>query len=228
MNVIRRISERLKKHMLVFIAIPLILGVAGWLMPVVHGSSTYQASATVALGKYWNYDLNTPEPVTQLLSNGPFYQKNLPDLWNSQQQNLLSHINVTSLKGNLVQVTYTGVSKTEAADTANRIANAFLKNDQEQYQKRMALTEQSIQAVTQSKTNESSAVDKQRFLYQLGSDKIKMKPAELLEAAQPGVIKGTSSFTPKKRAVLGVVLGITLIFVWVAFPEFVREREGRR
>ncbi|WP_100487026.1 hydrolase [Sporolactobacillus pectinivorans] len=225
MNVIRRIWARLKKYIWIVLAVPVILGGIGWFIPAAHDSSSYQASATLSLGMYWNNDYNTPEPVIQLLTNGPFYQNNLPELWNNQKQSLLSHLNVTSLKGNLIQLTYSGASKVNAAATVNRIAQAFLKSDQERYQTRRALTDQTIQAVNQSKTNGNTDIDRERFLYQLGSDKLKMKPATLLEQATAGTGQGSNTFSPKKRAVLGIMLGLTLVFLWAVFPEFVREKE---
>ncbi|MDD9149044.1 hydrolase [Sporolactobacillus sp. CQH2019] len=224
MNIVHRLAERAKKFIWIIIAVPLIFGAAGWLVPIGKTVSPYTATATIALGSYSNPDFNDPNHVMTLLGNSAFFQKQLPDLWKTRQSEILSQLKVSAVKNELIQISFTGKSKNDAVDTVNRIADSFLSADRQQYQKRETLINQSISALKTVKINENTAVDRQRFLYDLQTAKLNIKPAQLLEPADAAAGPGGRAFSSKQRAVLGVMLGLTIVFLWIVFPELVRER----
>lgn len=225
MNTIRNIAVRLKKYLWLALIIPILCGLIGWFVPAGKAPSNYTATVTFALGNYDNKDLNEPDPVTVLLLNAPFYQEQLPDLWEKDQQNLLSQLDVTTLSGNRLQLTYKGTSREETTDTANQIAEAFVAYDRAQYQKKIDIIDQSIQTLDHTESDKATVVDRERFLYKLKTEKLNMRPAQLLEPAEAGTSVGNAAFSPKKRAVLGVMLGVTIVFFAAAFPEFVGRKQ---
>lgn len=224
MTFVHRLAEKIKKFIWIIVAIPLIFGVAGWFIPIGKTAVPYTATATMSLGSYSDPDFNDPNRVMIMLGNAPFFQKQLPALWKNRQNELLGQLKVSMVKNQLIQLSFIGKSKDEAISTVNQIASAFLSADREQYQKRETLINQSISALLNGKINESTAVDRQRLLYNLQTAKLDLKPAQLLEPAGAAPGPGGKVFSSKQRAVLGVMLGVTIVFLWLAFPEFVRER----
>ncbi|MDN3954943.1 hypothetical protein [Sporolactobacillus laevolacticus] len=225
MNAFNRVATRLKTHIWIVLALPILLGIAGWVVPIGKMPSNYTAQATIQLGSYGNAEYNTPEQVIILLSNAPFYQKSLPDLWQENKQNLTSQLNISSLPNHLIQISSSGKTADETARRVNLIANAFLTNDRKQFNQKSKMIDQAIGDLKKVKTSQSDAVDRVRLLYKLESEKFKLQPAQLLEAAVPGTGSRTVPFSSKKRAILGFMVGITIILVAASLPEFVRNKE---
>ncbi|WP_353949278.1 hydrolase [Sporolactobacillus sp. Y61] len=217
---------RLRQYLWLALSVPILFGLIGWFVPTGGAPASYKAAVTLILGSHHNRVLNEQEPVTVLLTNAPFYQEQMPDLWEKEQNGLLSRLHVATLSAGRMQLTYTGTSAAEAANTANRIAEAFIRLDQKEYNKKTAVIDQSIQAVSRTDNVAATAVDRERFLYKLKTDRLALRPAELLEPAAAASGSIGSPFTPKKRAVLGVMIGLTLVILWAVFPEFVRERKS--
>lgn len=225
MSIIHRLVKKIKKFIWIIVAVPLIFGVAGWLVPVGKAPSAYMATTTISLGSYSNPDFNDPNHVIVLLTNAPFYQERIPDLWKSRQSEILSQFKVTILKDQLIQLSFTGKTKNDAIRTVGRVTNAFLTSDREQYQQRKTIIDQSISTLESGTVNENTKVDRQRFLYELQTANLGIKPAQLLEPAGANAGLANKAFSSRQRAVLGVMLGVTIVFLWIVFPEFVRERE---
>ncbi|RYL89317.1 hydrolase [Sporolactobacillus sp. THM7-4] len=225
MNLIHSLTVRIRKYIGVIVAVPLILGIAGWFLPVGKAPSSYTAVTTVSLGNYNDPDFNDPSRVIVMLTNVPFFQERLPDLWKVNSQNLLSRFKVTLLKDQLIQLSYTGQSKDNVEQTVNKITDAFLASDRVQYQKRLDLIDRSISALNQARVSDNTRVDQQRFLYKLQSTRLDIKPAQLLKSASADIHLENRAFSRKARAVLGAMLGITIMFFFVVFPEVVREKQ---
>ncbi|MCI1858055.1 MAG: hydrolase [Sporolactobacillus sp.] len=226
MDIVRSMAKRAKKFIWLICIVPLVLGAAGWLVPVGKMPAGYQSSATLSVGNYGDPLFDDSERVVTYLTNAPFYQKELPELWSSQGENLFRQLDVSPLKGDLIQLTYTGTSEADAVQTVNRIADAFLREDNGRYKERTNVIDQSLRTLENMKSKSQNTVDRQRMLYKLRSDKLKLHPAEVVERAD--ATSGGGAFTPKKRAVLGVLIGLTLVFAIIALPEFVRDDRRRQ
>jgi teichuronic acid biosynthesis protein TuaF len=59
--IVKRITARFKRYFLLLVAIPVVLGILGWVLPVGKETSLYTAEATITLGSYGNDDLNDPK-----------------------------------------------------------------------------------------------------------------------------------------------------------------------
>jgi Capsular polysaccharide biosynthesis protein len=224
MTILHKLAARAKKYVLLILAVPLILGLLGWIVPAGKAPSSYKATTTVAVGSYNDPDFNYRSRVATYLTSASFYQKSLPDLWSPYGQNLFSRLTVSQIKSPLIQLTFSGPTRAEAADGANRIAAAFLAADKVQYQRHLDIVEQSITAAQAEKPDPANQINRLSFLYSMNMKKLEFKPAQLFEAADPSQTSGSAVFTPKKRSILGVMLGVTLSLIWLVLPELVRQK----
>ncbi|NEY19428.1 hypothetical protein G4D61_05525 [Bacillus ginsengihumi] len=224
MDVIRRMAERIKKYIVIVIAIPVLLGIIGWLLPVGKEISAYTAESMISLGDYGNADMNEPSQVITLLSNPAFYEKYTPTLWEKYQEELLKNFHVALEKDKIVQLSMTGTSQADTVKAVNDITNAFLKLDDHYYKQKESIILNSIQTLKDEKVSDDTKVSQQKFIYKLETEKLAIKPATLLQSAndEANTSAGNTTFSSKDRAVLGVLLGITVVFFALVFPEFVR------
>lgn len=217
-----RIAVRVKKYFLFIVAVPLILGLLGWFVPAGKAPSSYKATTTIALGNYDDPDYNYRSRVSVYLMSPKFYQVHMPDVWKAYGSDLIPRLTVIQGKSPLIQVTFTGPSKKEAALGANRIASGFLAIDKAQYQKHVAVVNESMARAQTIQSNSAARSKSDALIYTLKMKKLSLKPAQLMEAADPSQSSGTTVFTSKKRALLGIMLGVTLVLAWLALPELIR------
>lgn len=227
MAIVRRIGHRLKKYLWIVLAVPILLGVLGAFLPVGKEMSRFQASATILLGSYGDPQFNDTENVQTLLTNLPFYQENFPQWAENQANALPADLNVTALKKNLILIAYTSSSREKAARRANRIASQFIQEDHQAFAQKKQILADTVQRLKKSKDS-AAAGDTARMLFRLQSEQLRDTPAQILQQAAPGSARGSAVFSSKKRAVLGIVFGLTLIFFAAAWPEFVRETTVRK
>ncbi|MCO7174939.1 hypothetical protein ACFP7A_04290 [Sporolactobacillus kofuensis] len=225
MNVLNRVFTRLKKYLWVVLALPVLLGVLGWLIPVGKMPSEYDAQATIQLGDYENNQYNDPQQVILLLSNLSFYEQNSHALGTDEAKTFMTRINVSEMPNHLIQISYRAQKANDAIDGVHQITNAFLKMDSKHFDEKEKVIDQTIHAMKTMNPEQGETVNRERFLYKLQNEKLKMRPAQLLQAAKQGSNSGVTTLSSKKRAVLGIMLGITLVLIAAALPEFVRKRE---
>ncbi|MCQ2010488.1 MAG: hypothetical protein ABF629_08840 [Sporolactobacillus sp.] len=225
MNVFRNVVTRLRKYLWIVAALPIILGIVGFFVPAGKMPSSFEAQTTVQLGSYGDDTTNDPNQVIVLLSNAPFYEKRLPELWEQQEQALLSQISITDLTNHLIQISYKGTSEAEAVEGVNRVTSAFLDEDKNRFDNKEKIIDEAINNLNKSHVSSEETVSRARFLYTLQSRKVQMRRAQVLESAQKKSGSGVSTISSKKRAVLGFMLGITLVIIGAALPEFVRKKE---
>lgn len=219
---IQTLKDKSKKYFWILIAIPVLLGAIGWLLPVGNESSSYTAEATLTLGSYNNPDMNDPKRVIVMLTNAPFYKEHLASLWDQKQVELMTNLHVTAVSDNMIDLTYEGES---AVEVLNEISNAFLAMDQEKLQQKQKIVQESIDALKNEKVGPDAMVDQQRFLFDLKTEQNDIKPAMVLKSPDNQALNSANqTFNSKERAVLGVLLGVTISFLWLVIPELVRER----
>lgn len=221
---IKRFIARFKKYMVLLLVFPVLLGLAGWLLPVGKMPAKYTATTTLSLGNYDDVDLNTQSRVVLLLSHSQFYQKQLPHVWVTHQQELLANLQVTPLKDQLIQLSITGRSKQDAMELTRTIADAFLSLDQQHFGQRKAVIQETIHQLKNSTVSPDTVVEEQTFLYKLNTDMLQIKPAILLDSADEHTEAAVRPFSAKGRAILGVLLGMTIGFIWLVIPAFFQEK----
>ncbi|CAM3248482.1 hypothetical protein [Sporolactobacillus spathodeae] len=225
MEIISRIGKRLRKYWVFVLAVPLVFGSLGWLLPVGKSFSHYQASATIWLGSYGDANYNQAENVRILLSNEPFYKEYLPELWKKDQTNFPADLTVTVLKNTMVQIAYTDNSRQQAAAITNQVADRFIARDHQAYTAKKQIISDTLKRLDRAP---QGTTDTAQLYYQLKSAELRNKPAQILQRANPGTARGSAAFSSKKRSALGLVFGLTLVFFMAAWPELVRERDKRK
>lgn len=222
-SIVKRLIARTKKYFFLLLCIPIILGALGWLLPAGKELSGSPSEAEISLGSYENLDLNDQKRVIVLLSNLPFYQEHLPDVWKDHGEDILKDLRVTPVSEQNIKISYGNHPQTESIRMVNKIADAFLELDKKSFEEKQTIIKESIDALENDEVGPDAKVDQQRFLYELQTAGLTIKPAVLLKSpeteAQQNV--GPSS---KKRAVLGILIGLTLALLWIVIPEFVRDQ----
>jgi teichuronic acid biosynthesis protein TuaF len=222
--VLNRVVGKVKKQFIFLLLIPVILGVVGYFIPVEKGGSTSTAEVTLSLGSDNNTELNDSKSVMTLLSTPTFFEQNLASLWAEKQSDLQTNLKVTAVSDNVIAISYTAPSSNEAINVLNQVTNVFMTIAQNSFQQRQKLIQDSINAIENKKVGPDAIVDQQRFLYEQKTTLLNMKAPVLIQPAGSQDKGLSKALSPKYRGVLGVLLGITFIFIWVVVPELVRKQ----
>ncbi|WHY64619.1 hypothetical protein [Neobacillus sp. SuZ13] len=224
-HMIQRLKERMNKYFLILLATTILLGVIGWLLPVGQEKSSYTLETTLTLGNYDNPDLNDPRSVIILLTETPFVEEHLNDLWEEKFEQIGTNLQVTAGPGKIINLSYTDHSEESTAKVLNKITRAFMKLDKEQFDKKQKFIQDYKKTITSEEVGPEAKADQQRFIYELNTALFDMKPAKLLKPADINAINTENrAFNSKERAVLGILLGVTLSFLWIVFPVIFKEQ----
>jgi len=219
---VRRIAGRSRKYVWLFLAIPILLGGIGWVLPVGKEPAIVTAEATISLGNYQNEDFNHAENVVTLLSHAPFYKENLVHLVG--ETGVPSQLTVSVINDQMIKLVYSDSSADNAANVVNDIAQAFLSLDQQKFAEKKLIIEDFITAIEQEQVSEDAKVDQQRLLYELKTAEHNLKPATLLKEARTSELAVESqTLSSRDRAVLGVIIGVCIAFLTIVLPELVRK-----
>ncbi|WP_026692742.1 hypothetical protein [Peribacillus kribbensis] len=221
--VVSHLAERVKKYRVWMVLIPILLGALGWVLPA-GKTGDEGAEAEISLGSYENPNLNDPKKVIVLLSNLPFYKEHLPDMYREQQQDLLKDLSVTPISDQNIKVSYQHHPSKVSQEMVRHIADAFMALDKQKYEQKRTILEETIDTLKSETVGPDAKVDQQRFLYELQTSSLMMKPAVLLKEPDSGADE-TAAFSSKQRAVLGILIGLTLSLLWLVIPEFIREQK---
>ncbi|MFD2615956.1 hypothetical protein [Terrilactibacillus laevilacticus] len=224
MNSRQRILTRSKKYIVLIIVIPILLGLIGYFSPSGKSSSSYTAEASISLGNYQYADLNNTRNVESLLTNEPFYKENLPYLKSEERDRIINQLKVTIVDDKTIQLSYTDTPKLLAIETVNRIMNAFLALDTQKYKQKEKMIQNTIHSLKKNKVGPDALVDEERFLYKLESTQLTMSSAAILKSVDDDQRATSVGLNSKNRATLGVLIGITIVFVWVTYPEIFRTK----
>jgi teichuronic acid biosynthesis protein TuaF len=160
--------------------------------------------------------------VLTLLTHSPFHAEHLEEA--GEPEEILSNLIVTQVNERNINLTYTGTSAEQAADTVNEIAGAFLALDQQKFAAKQSVIQTTIDSLEKEEVAPEAKVDHQRFLYELKTALLDIKPAVLIKQAEEEETGAErQDLSSRDRAVLGVLIGITLVFAWVVIPELVRK-----
>ncbi|MDU0070356.1 MULTISPECIES: teichuronic acid biosynthesis protein TuaF [Bacillus] len=223
-HLMKRIAGRIKKYIVPIIALPLVLGLFGYFMPKgAAAPADYTASVTISTGNYGESLYNNAKEIPLLLKNDPFLKEVFPEMDEEELASIKEELVIDIRSDSLFNLSYTGPDKEETLNVLEKIKDAYMKEDKKLFLKRDQVIEKNIKALEGETVSADSKVDKQRFLYELETNRLDLKAAEEIEplTALDNVAGGMS---PKKRAVLGVLIGLALSFFIVVVPEVLKER----
>jgi len=213
----RRVAIRIKRRWWVYTAIILILGIVGYVMPLGKQEQNYSAEAVIQLGSYENNSFNDPKQVIQLLTSKTFYDEYLGADWFAEKSKSFT---IKNAGDNSIYFIYTGPSKAEAVQSLAKITTAFLTVDDAQFNLKRKIIQKNINALETLETSSDTSVDKQRFLYELETSELAIKPAKLVKDVS--LIENARTLNAKESAVIGVLLGVMFNSLLIFVPEYMR------
>lgn len=215
-SVLSIIAARWKKYFIPLLLLSVLLGAIGWFVPAGKERGAVKAKAAILLGNYENEYLNNSEVIASLLRNETTLVQYLPNVDIEKEQLLISAD--TPKK---ISFTLTGPSEQEAVDSLSKLVTAFLEMDQQYYQEKDEIISESIDQLQEKPVQAESAVDQQRFLYELKTKQVNMQPAMLVKDV--AAISGDNRvISPQERALMGVMIGIMLSCLWIIYPVFLK------
>ncbi|MGN7374482.1 teichuronic acid biosynthesis protein TuaF [Bacillus halotolerans] len=222
-DIVIRLARRIKKNIIWIILVPLILGVAGYILPSqIADKKSYTAEVTLAVGSYDHPVYNSTEEIPLLLRSDAFLKEALPDEKDEDLAEIKEKLTVKSESKSLLSLSYADQDQERTESVLNAVSSTFLKNDQKLFEEREAVIRRSIDALEGETVSEDSKVDKERFLYELKNTQLNLKAASAVDSETVSEASG-GGMSPKKKAVLGVLIGITIAFMFIVIPEFFRE-----
>ncbi|MGG1246416.1 teichuronic acid biosynthesis protein TuaF [Bacillus spizizenii] len=222
-DILIRIARRIKKNIIWIIAVPIILGAVGYILPSqIADQNSFVAEDTLAVGSYGHPVYNSTEEIPLLLNSDSFLKEALPDEKDEDLAEIKEKLTIKTESKSLLTLSYSDKDKDKTESVLNAISSTFLKNDQKLYAEREAVIRRSIDALEGESVSEDSKVDKERFLYELKNTQLNLKAASVTDSVTVSETAG-DGMSPKKKAVLGVMIGFTIAFMFVVIPEFFRE-----
>ena len=222
-STIKNVLVRARKYFLFVLIIPLLLGALGYF---IQGNQPEPTSATstvkISLGSYNNAQFNDSGNVKLMITGNHFVSENFPDLTEEEISNIIQKLNVETINQRLISISYTGQNEEEALEVLENVTNKFLSLDKEEYQKRKEIVEGNLANLQGEAVSDDSKVDKQRFIYELENTLISMEEAKVTEPLSV-TPESREELSPKKRAVLGVLIGITIMAGFIIIPEVFRK-----
>ncbi|MDA7025503.1 hypothetical protein PJ311_02625 [Bacillus sp. CLL-7-23] len=221
-NFMKRIVGRAKKYIVPILALPLVLGLLGYIFPKGNSPSNYKASVTISTGNYGDPLYTKTKEVSVLFKSEPFLKEVFPEMDEEELTDMKDKLLVEIRSDTVFNLSYLGADQKETFTVLEKIRDTFFKKDKNQFLKREQVIDKNIKALKNESVSHDSKVDKQRFLYDLETRKLEMKAAEEIEPLT-ALDSGGVGMTPKKRAVLGVLIGLALSFFIIVVPEVFRE-----
>ncbi|MGE6630237.1 teichuronic acid biosynthesis protein TuaF [Bacillus sp. NPDC077027] len=218
-----RIARRIKKHAVWMIILTVLLGAFGYFFAKSSVKQTsYTASVTLTLGEYDDAVYNNMTDVISLLKSDAFLKRALGDLKEEERQDLKNRLILTNQSDTQLQISLSDAKKETSLSVVKQVSDTFMDEDQSLFTKRQQVIEKRITALENEAVSNDSKVDKERFLYELESTKLSMNQAEIVDPAQV-LDEGNKGMSAKKRALLGIVIGLSISLLFAALPEMFKE-----
>ncbi|WP_404347855.1 hypothetical protein LG311_18965 [Sutcliffiella horikoshii] len=224
-NIFNLLINRLKKSIPLLIIIPLLLAGLGYFFeiksePVV----SYAAKAKIELGFYDDVNMNNAETAKGFITGYSFLESTFPDYEPEDLEALRSGIVINTLSGTSLELIYRSDNEEEVEEGLDRLVEAFLTYDNGKFEEKSAINEDSLEALNGKDVGEESIVDKEKFIYELKNELLTLYPAQLTEPVMVNESR-SEDFSSKKRAVLGGLIGITIVFGYMVVPLLFREED---
>ncbi|MFS0656774.1 teichuronic acid biosynthesis protein TuaF [Bacillus sp. 179-C3.3 HS] len=220
---ILRIRKRIRKYIVLLVLLPVLLAAFSFFFAKgTAGPSNYTATVTLTLGKYDDGVYNNIAEVTSLLKSDAFLKQALGDLKEEERQDVKNRLILTNQSDTQLQLAFTDAKDDQALAVVKQVSDTFLKQDNALFSERQQVIERRLSALEGESVSDDSKVDKERFLYELESTKLGMKQAKIVDPAQV-IDEGNKGMSAKKRALLGLIIGLSISFMFVVLPELFKE-----
>ncbi|WP_368657984.1 hypothetical protein AB3Z07_24255 [Metabacillus halosaccharovorans] len=226
-STIKNVLLRVRKYLLFIIIIPLVLGALGYF---VQGNKAEPASATatikIELGSYKDAPQFTDSATVRETITKIVYE-NFEDLTDEEVTSINSKINVEPISQGMISLSFTGKDEEEAKEILGKISDQFLALDKKEFQIRKDNAKGKIEKLQAENVSDEGSVvledtaSKQRLIYEIEKELVLMKEANVLRELSV-TPNSAEDLSPKKRAVLGVLIGLTIMAGFIIIPEVFR------
>lgn len=222
-QLIHDVIKRVKKNLPIIIIIPLLLAGLGYFFESNSKSVvTYRGDADVSLGYYDDMNLNASETAKPILLNYAFLNELFEGYTIEEIEKLQNTVRVDILSGSRLSISYEGDSEEEVREILTTLVQGFLAYDADKFAQKQTVLEENFKELKEETVSQASKVEKQRFIYELQTGLLEIYPAELANPIKVNEYK-MEDFSAKKRSVLGGLIGITIVFAYIAVPILFRE-----
>ncbi|MEA3320537.1 MAG: hypothetical protein U9Q88_10950 [Bacillota bacterium] len=224
-NILNLLINRIKKSIPLLIIIPLLLAGLGYFFemktePVV----SYAAKAKIELGFYDIEKMNNAERAKRYITGNTFLESTFPDYEPEELEALRSGIVINTLSGTTIELIYRSDNEEEVEEGLERLVDAFLAEDNELYDTSSSINKNGIKAYKEDEVSDETKVEKQSKIIKLEKELLTLYPAELTEPVMVGESR-SEDLSSKKRAVLGGLIGVTIVFGYIVVPLLFREED---
>ncbi|WP_404445577.1 hypothetical protein LG307_19635 [Sutcliffiella horikoshii] len=230
-NILNLLINRIKKSIPLLIIIPLLLAGLGYFFeiksePVV----SYAAKAKIELGFYDIEKWNNAEKVKSYITNYSFLESTFPDYDPEDLEAIRSGIVINTLSGTSLELIYRSDNAEEVEEGLERLVDAFLVRDNEELEKKSLTYENIIEGKTleelegKAENSELSLVELLELIIESDEKILSYYPAEVTEPVMVSESR-SEDFSSKKRAVLGGLVGVTIVFGYIVVPLLFREED---
>lgn len=227
-STIKNVLLRVRKYLLFIIIIPLLLGALGYF---VQGNKAEPASATatikISLGSYKDASKFTDSALVQETFTKIVYG-NFEDLTDEEVNSIISKLNVEPISQGMISLSFTGKDEEEAKEVLEKILDEFLALDKKEFQIRKDIAEGKIEKLQAENVSDDmgsvvleDTASKQRLIYEIEKELVLMEEADVLRELSV-TSESVEDLSPKKRAVLGVLIGLTIMAGFIIIPEVFR------
>lgn len=211
------IWHRFKKLFILLLLIPILTTGIAYFMAA-KTPSTSQATAKVKLGQAENSTLNTPDSVKEYVTTRAFLSS-VKGLDKEGEKALKDKLQVVPETESTVIFTLADQDREKTKKQLKAVVQQFMKDSQKQSERWKTTLQEQIKKVESTSVSGESAIKKEEYLFDLKTRAMKIKEPMLLEKVNVTDMAGD----PKRKAVLGLLVGMMLSASILLLPEIFKK-----
>ncbi|MDN4072009.1 hypothetical protein [Fictibacillus terranigra] len=211
------ILHRFKKLFILLLLIPVLTTVIAYFMAAKAPSSA-QATAKIKLGQAENSMLNTPESAKEYLASDEFLSS-IKGLNKDEEKAMKEKLQVAPETDTIITLTLADENKGKAKSQLKSVVKAFMTERNHQTEQWKTTLEDQIKKVEGTEVTGEGTIKKEEYLFDLKTRAMKIKEPKLLEKVDTAEMAGD----PKRKAVLGLLVGLMLSASILLLPEIFKK-----
>lgn len=211
------IWHRFKRLFILLLLIPVLTTAIAYFMAA-KTPSTSQAAAKVKLGQAENSMLNTPDSVKEYVKSRAFLSS-VKGLNKAEEHALKDKLQVVPETESTVIFTLADQDRAKTKDQLKAVVKQFMKDSQKQSDRWKTTLQEQIKKVERTSVSGESTIKKEEYLFDLKTRAMKIKEPMLLEKVNVTDMAGD----PKRKAVLGLLVGMMLSASILLLPEIFKK-----
>ncbi|MTH55043.1 hypothetical protein GKZ89_16690 [Bacillus mangrovi] len=227
MKLIMDLFKRLKKNIVLVILVPFLLAGVGYFYGAKSESPEfYSATTKMKLGKYEDQEMNLAENVKEYMLTEDFIFQAFNESDDEKIAEITQKIKIENESETSVRITYSGEDEKDVENAVEKMSNLFLSYDSLKYKDYQKILNETITESEKAEASSESFGEAQRLIFEMRE---KERTSKKADAGKINVMPELSSetFSPKKRALLGFLVGAALVFFYIVIPVLFRMNDKR-